>query len=100
MILKWWGGGDCDTEIGDLGRFVGVRGVVLSTMTSRIRIIHTVCGGTAFFYAERPRMDTMVIPAQARLVDGTTPKAGMTMRCGSCNELANLNDLIPEGGWA
>jgi hypothetical protein len=58
-------------------------------------IIHKRCGQVAFHYdrpggPEDPRAD------RARLLDGSTPKSGDQMRCGSCDANVTVADLT----WA
>jgi len=51
-----------------------------------IRLVHTLCGDTAFFYDDMLVPGTALRAEKATLPDGSHPANGMPMKCGSCGQ--------------
>jgi hypothetical protein len=51
-----------------------------------MKILHTVCGGVAFFYAGEPKVGKVITAEFARYPDGSQPTPGDILICGSCHQ--------------
>lgn len=62
-----------------------------------MRVIHTVCGGTAFFYDGPLTPGERCNPTKATLLNGQHPASGDRMICGSCNQpIGVVNNALEE----
>jgi hypothetical protein len=58
------------------------------------------CGGVAFRVTERPVAHSPVSVKICRLLDGSTPDAGTTVRCGTCGRVISMAEVELDGGYA
>lgn len=62
-----------------------------------VDILHRGRGHLAFRYTEQPVWGTVMDASKARMLDGTTPKNGTYIRCGTCGEVMDSADAVPVG---
>lgn len=53
-------------------------------------IIHNVCGKLAFYALKDWRLGGVIRAADAVKLDGSTPRSGSEMKCGSCGQFIQL----------
>lgn len=59
-----------------------------------VRVIHTICGGVAFFYSELPQSQTLVLdPRKAMTLKGNRVKDGDMVVCGHCGNPVGTNHM-------
>lgn len=70
-------------------------------MPGAVRVVHTVCGGIAFWYGELPVGKTVVLdPRKVLLVDGRRVSDGDPVICGRCENpigVQHMEFCIEEG---
>ena len=49
-----------------------------------IKVIHTVCGGIAFYFREKLSIGDVIEAENVVLPDGSQPKPGSEIVCGNC----------------